>query len=153
MPQRLRRVRWLRALLGRERLARLAEYVEHNLGALAGNFLFGCMLGLTPVVGELLGLPLDIRHVAFASANFAYGLVGLQFQVPHWTMLVSFAGVLLIGLVNLVVSFWLALKVALRSRGITREQTEGLWPRVAGKFLERPRDFFLPPRAEAGAAG
>jgi site-specific recombinase len=148
VPQRLRRVRWLRALLGRERLARLAGYVEHNLGALAGNFLFGCMLGLTPELGKLLGLPLDIRHVAFASANFAYGLVGLEFQVSHWTVLVSFAGVLLIGLVNLMVSFSLALKVALRSRGITRQQTEGLWPRVIGRFLERPRDFFLPPVGE-----
>jgi len=73
VPQRLRRVRWLRVLLGSARLNRLAGYVEHNLGALAGNFLFGCMLGFTPVVGELLGLPLDIRHVAFASANLACG--------------------------------------------------------------------------------
>jgi site-specific recombinase len=61
---------------------------------------------------------------------------------------VSFAGVLLIGLVNLLVSFSLALKVALRSRGITREQTEGLWGRVMARFFERPRDFVLPPRAE-----
>jgi site-specific recombinase len=151
VPQRLRRVKWLRALLGEARLARLASYVEHNVGALAGNFLFGCMLGFTPVIGELLGLPLDIRHVAFASANFAYGLVGLQFAVMPGTIVVSVAGVLLIGLVNLMVSFSLALKVALRSRGIDPEQTEGLWPRVLRRFLARPRDFFWPPAAEAPA--
>jgi site-specific recombinase len=63
-------------------------------------------------------------------------------------MLVSFAGVLLIGFVNLLVSFSLALKVALRSRGITREQTEGLWGRVIRRFLDRPRDFFWPPAGE-----
>jgi len=58
--------------------------------------------------------------------------------------------VLLIGLVNLVVSFSLALRVALRSRGIAPEQTEGLWGRVLQRFLARPRDFFWPPaRAEA----
>jgi site-specific recombinase len=151
VPQRLRRVKWLRALLGEARLARLASYVEHNVGALAGNFLFGCMLGFTPVIGELLGLPLDIRHVAFASANFAYGLVGLQFTVTAGTIVVTMAGVLLIGLVNLMVSFSLALKVALRSRGIGPEQTEGLWPRVLRRFLARPRDFFWPPAAEAPA--
>jgi site-specific recombinase len=148
VPQRLRRVKWLRRLLGPARLERLAVYVEHNLGALAGNFLFGCMLGYTPMVGQLLGLPLDIRHVAFASANFAYGLDGLEFAVSHHVMLVSFAGVLLIGFVNLLVSFSLALKVALRSRGITREQTEGLWGRVIRRFLDRPRDFFWPPAGE-----
>lgn len=145
IPQRLRRVKWLRALLGEARLGRFAAYVERNLGALAGNFLFGCMLGFTPVIGELLGLPLDIRHVAFASANFAYGLVGMQFAVPPSVVVVSVAGVLLIGLTNLVVSFSLALRVALRSRGITPEQTEGLWPRVLRRFLARPRDFLWPP--------
>ena len=149
VPERLRRVKPLRRLLGEARLARLSDYVEHNLGALAGNFLFGCMLGCTPIAGELLGLPLDIRHVAFSSANFAYGLNGLEFAVPVSTVVVSFAGVLLIGLVNLVVSFWLALKVALRSRGITPEQTRGLWARVLRRFLSRPRDFFWPPAAIA----
>ena len=93
VPQRLRRVKWLRRVLGPARLDRFATYIEHNLGALAGNFLFGCMLGYTPIVGELLGLPLDIRHVAFASANFAYGLDGLHFAVtPATVVLVSFGG-------------------------------------------------------------
>ena len=58
------------------------------------------MLGFTPIVGQLVGLPLDIRHVAFASANLGYGLVGVQFAVPAATILVSVAGVLLVGLVN-----------------------------------------------------
>ena len=106
------------------------------------------MLGFTPIVGQLVGLPLDIRHVAFASANLGYGLVGVQFAVPASTILVSVVGVLLVGLVNLVVSFRLALKVALRSRGITREQTEGLSARVLQRFLQRPRDFFWPPASE-----
>jgi site-specific recombinase len=144
VPQRLRRVHWLRRLLGPNRLDRLATYIEFNLGALVGNFLFGCMLGCTPVIGALFGLPLDIRHVAFASANMAYGLVGQQFDVSVATILVSAAGVLLIGFVNLAVSFSLALRVALRSRGIRPEQTVGLWPRVARRFLASPRDFFWP---------
>lgn len=147
VPQRLRRVRWLRTLLGTERLDRLAAYVEHNLGALAGNFLFGCMLGSTPVIGELLGLPLDIRHVAFASANLAYGLQALGFAVDPWTLAAGVLGVALIGLTNLLVSFALALKVALRSRGITPEQTQGLSARVLRRFLGHPREFFWVPRA------
>jgi site-specific recombinase len=148
VPLRLRRVRWLRVLLGSARLNRLAGYVEHNLGALAGNFLFGCMLGFTPVVGELLGLPLDVRHVAFASANLAYGLNGLDYAVPLGAAAVGALGVLLIGLTNLAVSFGLALRVALRSRGIGPDQTRGLARRVLRRFLDRPRDFFWPPAAD-----
>lgn len=148
VPDRLRRLRWLRALVGERRSAALADYVEHNLGALAGNFLFGCMLGSTGVIGELLGLPLDIRHVAFGSANLAFGLAALQFALPWSDIAVLTAGVLLVGLTNLAVSFTLAMKVALKSRGIGPEHTRGLSAHLLHRFLRRPRDFFWPP-AEA----
>jgi site-specific recombinase len=151
VPERLQRVRWLRRLLGPARLARLAGYVERNLGALAGNFLFGCMLGCTPIVGQLLGLPLDIRHVAFASANLAYGLTGVGFELRPGGIVVLVAGVLAIGFVNLAVSFTLALRTAVRSRGIGPEQTRGLLKALGRRFLARPRDFFWP-RAERAQA-
>jgi site-specific recombinase len=153
IPERLRRVRWLRRLLGEARLARVADYVEDNTGALTGNFLFGCMLGCTPVVGELLGLPLDIRHVAFASANLAYGLQAQGFAAGAWTIAVSALGVLLIGLVNLTVSFSLAMRVALRSRGIMPEQTRGLTARVLRRFIASPREFIWVPRRGEPATG
>lgn len=146
VPARLRRVKWLRRLIGPERLARTADYVEHNLGALVGNFVFGCMLGSTGVIGRFFGLPLDIRHVSFASANLAYGLQALDFATGWKVVAISAAGVVLIGLVNLVVSFALALRVALRSRGISAEETVGLTGRVLARLRERPREFFLPPR-------
>jgi site-specific recombinase len=149
IPERLVRVRWLRRLLGEQRLARVAGYVGDNTGALMGNFLFGCMLGCTPVAGELLGLPLDIRHVAFASANLAYGLQGQGFAVDAWTIAASALGVLLIGLVNLAVSFSLAMRVALRSRGILPEQTRGLTMRVLRRFVASPGEFFWVPRRPA----
>ncbi|HEY9192852.1 MAG TPA: site-specific recombinase [Methyloversatilis sp.] len=147
VPERLRRVKWLRRWLGESRLGRLADYVEHNLGALAGNFLFGCMLGCTPIVGKMLGMPLDIRHVAFASANLAYGLESLDFRVPWQDIAICALGVMLVGLTNLMVSFSLAMKVALRSRGIRHEDTSGLSVKLAERFLTRPRDFFWPPKS------
>jgi site-specific recombinase len=146
VPERLERVKWLRRMLGEYRLSRLADYVEHNLGALMGNFLFGCMLGCTPIIGALLGLPLDIRHVAFSSANLAYGLQALDFNVPWSVIAFSVAGVILIGMTNLLVSFSLAMKVALSSRGIKPEDTRGLSVKLAKRFLIRPRDFFWPPK-------
>ncbi|MDP3288888.1 MAG: site-specific recombinase [Methyloversatilis sp.] len=146
VPERLLRVKWLRSLLGEARLARFARYIELNLGALAGNFLFGCMLGSTPVIGTLLGLPLDIRHVAFASANLAYGLEALSFDVDWHAIAIGALGVVLIGLTNLTVSFSLAMRVALRSRGIQPDDTRGLSVKLARRFLTRPRDFFWPPK-------
>jgi len=144
VPERIRRVKWLRRVLGAPRLERVATYVEHNLGALAGNFLFGCMLGSTGTVGKIFGLPLDIRHVSFASANLAYGLQALDFQSTWQVVAASVAGVILIGAVNLIVSFRLALKVALRSRGITAAETEGLTARVLKRFRQKPLEFLVP---------
>jgi site-specific recombinase len=151
VPDRLRRVKWMRRVLGPARLDRVAVYVEHNLGALAGNFLFGCMLGATGTIGAFFGLPVDIRHVAFAAANLAYGVQGLDFQTGTLVLGVSVLGVLLIGAVNLVVSFMLALKVAVKSRGIKPEGTDGLTRRVFDRLRASPREFFLPPRRESGA--
>ncbi len=146
VPERIRRVKWLRRFLGQARLDRVAVYVEHNLGALVGNFTFGCMLGATGTVGAFFGLPVDIRHVSFAAANLAYALQALDFQVAWPVIAASAAGVLLIGLVNLVVSFILALRVALKSRGIGAEETDGLTRRVYQRFRAAPREFVLPPR-------
>jgi site-specific recombinase len=156
VPERIRRVKWMRRLMGQSRVDKVARYVEYNLGALAGNFLFGVMLGATGTVGAFFGLPVDIRHVSFSSANLAYALQAMDFQVGWKVVLLSVGGVLAIALVNLFVSFFLALRVALKSRGIEAEGTDGLTRRVLARFRASPREFFLPPRegfaAEAAAA-
>lgn len=147
IPQRIRQLRRPAQLLGRERLDRLARYAEENLGALAGNFFFGVLLGITSFVGFLIGLPLDIRHVTFAAANFAYGLVSLSHDLPWQTIAWCVVGIAGIGAVNLTVSFSLALYVAMRSRRATWRNWGELARRLLRLFRERPGEFFLPPKA------
>lgn len=136
----------LKILLGQERLNRFATYIERNLGALAGNFLFGIMLGSMGTLGFILGLPLDIRHIAFASANFIQGLMNVNGSPDIGLIVVSFLGVLLIGLTNLFVSFTLTIIVALKARRVRFEQWKPLAKLVLTHFLTRPSDFFWPPK-------
>lgn len=136
----------LKKLLGQERLNIFANYIERNLGALAGNFLFGIMLGSTATLGYILGLPIDIRHIAFASANFIQGLMNINGSPEIGLIIVSFLGVLLIGLTNLFVSFTLTIIVALRARRVRFEQWKPLAKLVLTHFLTRPSDFFWPPK-------
>ncbi|MBP2991208.1 site-specific recombinase [Acinetobacter baumannii] len=143
---RLKAHRRLRNLFGQERLNRFAEYIERNLGALAGNFLFGVMLGSMGTIGFILGLPLDIRHIAFASANFIQGLMTINGSPDIGLIIVSFLGVLCIGLTNLFVSFTLTIIVALRARRVRFEQWKPLAKLVMTHFLTRPSDFFWPPK-------
>lgn len=145
---RLRQHPRLKQWLGRERLNRVAGYVERNLGALAGNFWFGIMLGSVGTIGFILGLPIDIRHIAFASANFIQGLLCLNSAPDIGLVVVSFLGVMLIGLTNLLVSFGLALFVALRARQVRYEQWRPLMRLLLTHFMTRPSDFFWPPHNE-----
>lgn len=136
----------LKNVLGQERLDKFANYIERNLGALAGNFLFGIMLGSMGTIGFILGLPLDIRHIAFASANFIQGLMSINGSPEIGLIFVSFLGVLLIGLTNLFVSFSLTIIVALRARRVRFEQWKPLAKLVFIHFFTRPKDFFWPPK-------
>ena len=145
IPQRLAALPWLNRLLGERRTRRLAHYVEHNLGGLAGNFYFGLFLGITGTVGFLLGLPLDIRHITFSSAYLSYAAVSYDYQLPLQMALWAVAGVVLIGLTNLLVSFNLALWVALRSRKLKGSDALPLLPAVLKLALRKPRDFLIPP--------
>jgi site-specific recombinase len=146
MGQRVRQLRGLGRVLGQERLARVAAYLENNLGGLMGNFYFGMLLGFTPTIGYLLGLPLDIRHVTFSTANFATALVALDFAVDGSTIGLTAAGVLLIGAVNLIVSFGLALWVALRARRIRFAHGIKLARALGRRFISAPLEFFVGPR-------
>ncbi len=123
------------------RRARLAHYLHENYGALAGNFLFGVLLGMTGYMGYLLGLPLDIRHVAFSSANLGYASFSDFAGWGHF--LVGLLFVMLIGFVNLWVSFALALLVALRSRAC-RVEPRVLLAGVREEFRREPLRFFIP---------
>lgn len=148
IPQRLRALGWLQFILGEARLEKVVRYVENNLGALAGNFYFGCLLGGMAAVGVLLGLPVDIRHIAFSSAFVGFSFVGLEFDITLGVALYAALAVLLIGTVNLLVSFGLALYVAMKSRKVSFVQWRRLAVALAKRLYRNPREFFMPPRME-----
>ncbi|HEX4878823.1 MAG TPA: recombinase [Limnobacter sp.] len=152
LPDRLRKVVWLRKWLGVVRLNRLADYLAHNTGALAGNFFFGCMLGSAGFVGLMLGLPIDIRHITFAAANLAYATHTFEFQLAWEVFMVSLLGVLAIGMTNLAVSFSLAFFTALKARGVRPRGSAAIGRRLLRRLLETPGQFFYPPKVGPSVA-
>lgn len=146
---RIARLRWLQSLFGREQAGRIGSYIQEHLGGIMGNFLFGCMLGSTGVIGTILGLPLDIRHIAFASANLGYALIGFQFALPLKAIAWAAFGIAAIGFINLAVSFTLAMRTAMRARGIQFEHWGPLLRALWNRFNHHPRSFVLPQRQTA----
>ena len=107
-----------------------------------GNLCFGMLLGMSGFIGHALDLPFDIRHVAFSSANVGYAAVSGSIGILVFLQSVFF--VLLIGMVNLVVSFSITLWVALRSR---ETKIDGWWQIIRYAWLQvkqNPRSLFLP---------
>ena len=146
IPQRLRALVFLQKLLGISRLDRVARYVENNLGALAGNFYFGCLLGGMTAIGVLFGLPFDIRHIAFSSAFVGFSAVSLDFLLSWQTITFVALGLGLIGFVNLAVSFSLALYVAMKSRKVRFKQWRLLLSNLATRLVQHPAEFVMPPK-------
>ena len=134
----------LRKNISPERLAHIASYTEHNLGPILGNIVVGFLLGMTGFVGTITGLPLDIRHITFSTGNLALGLFGSHFQVTGMEVFASVIGLLLIGSVNFLVSFLMALEVAIRSRGLRLRNYPYLLKSVWLYFSKHPKEFFLP---------
>lgn len=146
--ERVGRLRWLNVLAGSNGARRVGGYLDNNLGGISGNFLFGCMLGSAGTIGLFLGLPIDIRHIAFASANLGYAANAFGYDLPLATLAWAALGVALIGFVNLTVSFLLALWMALRARDVTFTQTGALLRTLWRRLRSQPRSFVAAPPAE-----
>ena len=151
LRERLRVNPLLRRLLPATTRARFADFIHDHLGALASNFLFGVLLGITPWIGKILELPLDIRHIAFSSANLAYATASHPAGIG--TFLYGFLAVIAIGLVNLWVSFALALRVALRARDARFPPLRQFISVLREEIRREPRALFLPRRPLSGDSG
>ncbi|MGH1366867.1 MAG: hypothetical protein ACRBF0_25130 [Calditrichia bacterium] len=142
IPQRIKahpRLRRVNAKL----LDRFAGYIEKNLGVLSGNVSLGFFLGLAGTVGFITGLPIDIRHIAFSSANLGFAIEHGNVALDSTLFLFGALCVAGIGLVNFLVSFGLTLVIAMKSRRITFGQTRELTRLLFAHFFRSPLDFFF----------
>jgi site-specific recombinase len=135
------------ARLGAARAQRWATYWRANISGLTANISLGLMLGIVPVVALFFGLPIEVRHVTLSTGQLAAAVGALGVDVlrtaPFWWCL---AATLLTGLLNLSVSFFLAFKVALRSRGIRLADRSRIYGAIRRRLRREPMSFILPPR-------
>jgi site-specific recombinase len=131
--------------LSSKRLQKVTSYVENNFGALIGNISLGFFLGMAGFFGTIFGIPFDIRHITIAAGNSAIAFYSNGTNEDAAFLWTVFAGVLLIGLFNFIVSFSLAFFVAVKSRGVRLRDYPELFGIIARFFYHYPKDFFYPP--------
>ena len=133
-------------VLGRERAGRWAAFMRRNISGLTANISLGFMLGLTPAFAQFFGLGLDVRHVTLSAgqitaAGFALGLDVLT-QPAFWA---AVAAVVLVGPINLTVSFYLAFQLALRSQNISQVNRALIRAALWRRLRLAPLSFLVPP--------
>ena len=138
--------RWL----GAARADRWARFFRDNISGLAANISLGFMLGLVPVFAQFFGLGLDVRHVTLSAGQLAAAAAAIGpavFSDPAFWWAVG--GVAVIGPLNLVFSFFLAYRLALKAQGISDVNRGLIHLALRRRLRSNPRAFFLPPRTEA----
>jgi len=140
--------RRLGAAFGRARTGRVAHWLRENVSGLAGNVSLGFLLGMTPALGQAFGLPLDVRHVTlsagFLSASTpALGLGALR-STPFWW---AVGGIASMAVLNVGVSFALAMATAVRAQGFQAPERARLAAALWSRFRRRPADLVVPEEA------
>ena len=138
--------------LGKTRASAWAAFFRDNISGLAANISLGLMLGLVPAFAQFFGIGLDIRHVTLAAGQLAAAAASVGPSVvtdsAFWW---AVAGVLLIGPVNLVVSFYFAFRLALKAQSINDVNRSLIGLALRRRLRSHPMSFLVPPRAETTA--
>ena len=132
-------------VLGAARADRWAHFMREHISGFASNISLGFMLGLLPPVLAFVGLGLEARHVTLstgqlAAAAAAYGLPVWKMSIFWWCV----AAIPLIGLLNLTVSFYLALQLALGAHSVSGLDRQRLRSAVLQRLRQRPLSFLWP---------
>lgn len=133
--------------LGARRAAHWARFLRRNISGLAANISLGFMLGLAPAFAAFFGLGLEVRHVTLTTGQIGVAAATLGMDALHspafwWAVaLVPFNGAL-----NVIVSFYLAFRLALRAHSLGRVDRKRIYRALRARWRRAPLSFFAPTR-------
>ncbi len=136
----------IRRRLGAERANAIAHWMKHHAAGSVGYIVLGFLLGAVPILFALFGIPLEVRHVTLGAASLGYALDALRLggELHRSDVLLSFAGILLVGLFNIFTSFVLSFLLAVRARDIGEAKARRFLKEVGAKLVSHPVTFLLP---------
>ncbi len=136
-------------VLGLERAGRWARWLRQNVSGLTANTSLGFMLGIVPAVLGFFGLPLEVRHVTLSAGQVAAAATTLGWSVltePAFWWAVG--GVVVVGPLNLAVSFYLAFRLALKAQALNDLHRSRLYAALRQRLRRAPLSFLWPPRPQ-----
>ena len=135
----------LNYVLGRYRVSRFMGFLTKNIAGFAANLSLAFLLAMSPHVASFFGLPLDVRHVTLSSGSLTLAVLSLGSEVfSQASFWLAVAGIVSMAVLNLGVSFSLALMVALWAKRASAPKWEIVCPLIMKRWLGRPWTFLFP---------
>ena len=139
--------RRLNIVFGEIRTTRWAQWWRDNISVVAANVSLGFLLIYGPTFLGFLGIGMEIRHVTLSAGQFAAGATALGWKVFLMTgFWLGIIGFLLIGVINVLVSFSLAFNMALRSRDLPSIDRTRLYAAVRHRLRSDFKSVLFPPK-------
>ena len=145
----------IRRRIGAARANALAHWLKHHAAGSAGYVVLGVLLGSVPIVFTLFGIPLEVRHVTLGAASLGYALDALRLdgELHVSEVFQSSAGIVLVGVFNILTSFALSFLLAVRAREIGQAKARLFLEEVGLRILSHPVTFLVPSFAPARSPG
>lgn len=136
LPRAIGENRNLRRIFGVDGAFKFGEWTRQNASGIGANVSLGFLFGFVPFFGSILGLPLDSKHVTISSTVAVFSMLSVGGEPDGGVILAAtVAGLFCIGLMNLAVSFALALIVAGRASDVHPERFRRLIRLSARRLL------------------
>jgi site-specific recombinase len=137
-------------VVGRRTMRYFSGVFRRQVAGAGGSISLGALLAFMPMIGKGFGIPIDVRHVTLSAGSLTLAGCALGWhhvRDPHF--IAAAIGVLVIGVLNFVVSFLLALMVAMRGHGVGMTTIWAVARRLVARVLRRPFEFIYPPAGVA----
>jgi site-specific recombinase len=131
--------------VGQGQMKRYSRTLQRNLGGWSTSIVLGYLLGFTPVIGEFFGVPLDVRHVTLSTGTLALSVAhfGALSMERGW-FYQAVAGIAVIFILNLFVSFSIAAYVGLRAYDVSGHEQWEILRFLILDGLKSPLRFLWP---------
>lgn len=131
--------------IGQGRMKKISRLLQRNLGGWSSSIVLGYLLGFTPEIGHFFGLPLDVRHVTLSTGTLALAVAhfGARSMGRTW-FYQAVAGIAVIFVLNLWVSFAIAAYVGLRAYDVSGHEQWRILRFLFVNGLKSPLRFIWP---------
>lgn len=131
--------------IGQGRMKKISLGLQRNLGGWSTSIVLGYLLGFTPEIGQFFGIPLDVRHVTLSTGTLALAVAhfGAKSMGRAWFYQAA-AGIAVIFVLNLFVSFSIAAYVGLRAYDVSGWEQWQILRHLILDGLKSPLRFIWP---------